>query len=123
MSAPATAKNWPIGRAPRRIELLGEKTKRPESAQHIIEFPGGAVEVSRLDDGSYWAHIIVNRDGFGDGDGDGLTSANGSVVDARIDYAHPRGVEGIAAHGEIQQVAVLIRSKKPPRVVVKAGGK
>ncbi|MHB1265894.1 MAG: hypothetical protein ACYC1S_16015, partial [Gemmatimonadaceae bacterium] len=61
MSDKFTAKNWPITSAPKRIELLGDRMKRPEPAQHIIEFPGGAVEVSRTSDGSYWAHIIVHR--------------------------------------------------------------
>lgn len=111
----ATAKSWTIDKAPRRINLLGDKN-RPESAQHIIEFPGGAVEVSRLDDGTYWAHIIVNRSGFGANDGDGLTAARGSVVDARIDRQHPDGVAGIESHERIEQIAVLIRPSK-------AGGK
>ena len=40
-----TSVNMLIEKAPRRIELLGDKTLRPEPAQHIIEFPGGAVYV------------------------------------------------------------------------------
>lgn len=46
--------------APEKITLLGSKQK-PEPAQHIIEFPGGAIEVSRCSDGvHYWAHIHIN---------------------------------------------------------------
>jgi hypothetical protein len=39
--AHVTTRNYLIDRAPKRIELLGDKTKRPEPASHIIEFPGG----------------------------------------------------------------------------------
>jgi hypothetical protein len=35
-----TVKNYQIAKAPKLIRLLGDKTK-PESATHIIEFPGG----------------------------------------------------------------------------------
>lgn len=113
MSAPATAKSWTFDKAPKRLKLLGDKTKKVESAQHIIEFPGGAVEVARLDDGSYWAHIIVNR-GFGGGDSDGLTSARGEVLDSRIDFEDPAlGVRGIEPE-RFTQVAVLIKPRKGP---------
>lgn len=104
-----TAKSWTIDKAPKRIKLLGDKTK-PESAQHIIEFPGGAVELSRTMSGDYWAHIIVNRTDFDGNDGQGLNSARGVVVDARIDREHPDGVVGIEKHERIEQVAVLIRA-------------
>jgi hypothetical protein len=67
-----TTRNYLIDEAPRRIELLGDKTRRPEPATHIIEFPGGAVELSRTSDGNYWAHIIVNRDFALPGDIEGM---------------------------------------------------
>lgn len=105
-----TVKNWTIDKAPKRIALLGD-VRRPESAQHIIEFPGGAVEISRTSEGDYWAHIIVNRKGFGEGDSDGLSSANAEVIASRIDRAHPRGVDDIEDCGAIDQIAVLIRRK------------
>jgi hypothetical protein len=101
-----TAVNRLIGRAPKRIELLGDKTQRPEPAQHVIEFPGGAIEVSRTSDGNYWAHIIVHH---GEpGDSAGFTSARGKVIDSRIGRAYPHGVGSIDNHAEIEQVAVLI---------------
>ena len=106
----STAKNWPIDRAPKRIELLGDKTKRPEPAEHIIEFPGGAIEVSRTSTGDYWAHIIVNR-GFADRDQDGMHAARGEVVDARIDSA--AGVLDVADADTMTQIAVRIRSVRP----------
>lgn len=107
-----TAKSWTIDKAPRRITLLGDKTKRPESAQHIIEFPGGAIELTRTVDGNYWAHIIVNRRAFAGNDGDGLNSARGEVIDARIDK-QSGGVDAIEGHERIEQVAVLVRAVKP----------
>lgn len=104
-----TAKNWPIDKAPKRVELRGDKTKKPESAQHIIEFPGGAIELSRTSDNEYWAHIIVNR-GWGGGDSDGLTSARGEVVGSRIDCA--AGVIDVPHADSLTQIAVRIRSKR-----------
>lgn len=107
-----TAKNWTIDKAPKKVNLLGDKTKKIESSQHIIEFPGGAIEVARLDNGDYWAHIIVNR-GFGAGDGDGMTSAKGEIVDTRIDFEDPKiGVRDIEPKEPFTQIAVRIRSKK-----------
>ncbi|AEQ96752.1 hypothetical protein WMO32_10405 [Xanthomonas oryzae pv. oryzicola] len=101
-----TAKQMTIGKAPRMIQLFGDKTRKVKSAQHIIEFPGGAIEVSRCTDGSYWAHIIVNH-GFGDGDGDGLSSANGAVMNSRIvrDGEH---VQSLGECERITQIAVRI---------------
>ena len=67
-----TCKSYIVGKAPKHIKLLGDKTQ-PECAQHIIEFPGGAIELSRTSDGNYWAHIIINRN-YADNDCDGLLS-------------------------------------------------
>lgn len=107
-----TAKAWTIGSAPKRIALLGDKTKRPESAQHIIEFPGGAVELTRTTDGHYWAHIIINRRAFAGNDGNGLNAARGEVIDARLEK-QSGCVEGIDGHECIEQIAVLVRAVKP----------
>jgi hypothetical protein len=105
-----TAKNYQIARAPKRIALLGDKTKRPEPAQHIIEFPGGAIELSRCSNGDYWAHIIVNRSHAVD-DTEGLKSAVAEVVDARVDMTD--GVMPLPVSLEdVDQIAVLIRRKR-----------
>lgn len=45
----------------KNIHLQGDKRIKTEPAQHIITFPGGSVEVSRCEDGTYWAHIARNR--------------------------------------------------------------
>ena len=104
-----TAKNYQFDKAPKRITLLGD-AKRPEPAQHIIEFPGGAVEVSRCEDGTYWAHIIVNRR-EAIPDCDGLKSRIGEVVASRVDWG--KGVVGLdePVEGEIEQIAVRVRSR------------
>lgn len=108
MSEAFTAKNFNIKKAPKRIELLGDKTKRPESAQHIIEFPGGAIEVSRTTDGNYWAHIIVHRGEIVD-DTEGRTGAIGKIVGSRIGRSYPHDVSDIENADDIEQIAVLIR--------------
>lgn len=102
-----TAQVAQLGRAPKRILLLGDKA-RPESAQHVIEFPGGAVEVSRTTEGEYWAHILVNR-GQVIEDADGYVSAQGAVVGHRI-YRSESGFQELEDAAAIEQIAVLIRS-------------
>jgi hypothetical protein len=105
-----TCKSYMFDKAPKRIELLGDKTKKVESAQHIIEFPGGAVEVSRTSDGNYWAHIIINR-AYADNDCNGLYNRFGEIVGGRIDC--DEGVCEIPGYEDITQIAILI---KPTRV-------
>jgi hypothetical protein len=101
-----TAKNWLIDRAPTKIELLGDKTKRPEPAQHIIEFPGGAIEVSRTTDGRYWAHIIVEDERWG--------RTRGRVVGTRlaIDGEPLQEIADEPRRSGIRQIAVLIEAIK-----------
>jgi len=111
MSEAFTAKVYQVGKAPKRITLLGDK-KRPESAQHIIEFPGGAIEVSRTSDGNYWAHIIVNRGDVID-DAEGRVSARGVVISSRVDDGlHIRGINDEHRMEETRQIAVLIKVKR-----------
>jgi hypothetical protein len=98
-----------VKKAPKKIELLGDKTKKPESAQHIIEFPGGAIELSRTSDGNYWAHIIVNRR-FANNDFEGMHNKFGEIVGARIDCAD--GVMEVPSYEEITQIALLIKPIK-----------
>jgi len=95
------------------ITLKGNPGK-PESATHIIEFPGGSIEVSRTTDGDYWAHIAVNTGQVLD-DANGYHGANGRIVGTRIDrtidYNGP-SVEDIPEHGMIQHLAVRIAVQK-----------
>lgn len=109
-----TAINDLFDNAPARRVLRGDKKRKPEPAMHIIEFPGGAIELSRLDDGSYWAHIIVNRGEALDIQ-KGLTGARGTVVDSRIDW-HQRRLEaipGLPDQANLTQLAVRIVPEFP----------
>ncbi len=106
-----TSKVSQYGKGAKRIELLGDKTKRPESAQHVIEFPGGAIELSRTTDGDYWAHIIINRGTVID-DAEGRVSAHGEVIGSRIGRAGHPDIDGIEAEHAVEQIAVLIRTVK-----------
>lgn len=101
-----TCKVYMFDKAPKEIKLLGNKDIRPEPAQHVIEFPGGAIELTRTTDGNYWAHIIVNRKHRVD-DTKGFHAAFGRIIGARIDADD--GVHPLREYEEINQVAVLIR--------------
>jgi hypothetical protein len=46
------------------IKLKGDK-RNPESAEHIIVFPGGSISVARTSNDEYWAHIEVNHPEMG----------------------------------------------------------
>ncbi len=113
-----TAKNWNIDKAPRRVELLGDKQKKPEPAQHIIEFPGGAIEVSRTSDGNYWAHIIINQAQRVD-DAEGRESAFGQIIGSRLCASGQMGVSDLPNAERITQIAVLIQ---PARELAEAVG-
>jgi ribosomal protein S8E len=89
------------------IELKGNP-KNPESAQHIIKFPGGSIEVSRTTEGNYWAHIEVNRNPPSADGGGVRESARGRVAESRVSYEGASAVSSIPDHGEITHMAVLV---------------
>lgn len=105
-----TAINDLFDDAPARRVLRGDKKKKPDPAQHIIEFPGGAVEVSRLDDGSYWAHIIVNRRQALESLAPGMDSAFERVVSSRVDWDERRleAIPSLPDEANLTQIAVRI---------------
>lgn len=98
-----------FGSAPARRVLRGDK-RRPEPGTHIIEFPGGAVEVSRLEDGTYWAHVSINR-GQALRCQSGLHGATGEVIDSRIDWAGRRleAIPALPDGASLTQISVLIQ--------------
>ncbi len=88
------------------IELKGDP-KRPESAEHIILFPGGSISVCRTTDDKYWAHITVNHNKPISGAGM-MDSKRGEIEFVRIDT--PDGVKEIDHQGT-DHFAVLISTK------------
>ncbi len=87
------------------ITLKGDKRK-PESATHIIEFPGGSIELSRTSNNEYWAHISVNRGQIID-DADGYHGDAGRIVTGRIDRTEGH-VEDLPGCETIHHLAVRI---------------
>lgn len=85
------------------IKFNGDR-KNPEPGTAVIEFPGGHVEVSRTQDGQYWAHVEVTDPQ--------------NIQRSRIDYTH----EGYVATGcsipeiphadKIRHMAILIGVNK-----------
>lgn len=87
------------------IELKGDP-KNPESAEHIIKFPGGSISVCRTSDNKYWAHINVNK-GQKIDDIENL-SKNGEIETIRMDT--PNGVKTVES-GDTDHFAILISTK------------
>lgn len=90
------------------IELKGNP-KNPESAEHIIKFPGGSIAVCRTTNNKYWAHIEVY-----DGKLLGETvreSAQGRIVETRLDYTDRAPIGEILEPARISHIAVLIETK------------
>ena len=110
-SSQITTKSFLYDDAPGKIRLLGDKTIRPEPATHIIEFPGGAIELSRTSENDYWAHIIVDHDFALPDDCEGLRGAYGEIVGSRIDYEFPAepNVVPVPDAEQVRQIAILIR--------------
>ena len=95
------------------VELKGNP-KKPEPAQHLIKFPGGAIELSRTEDNEYWAHIIVNHNEAGNDIGGERERAHGVIVDSRVDMDHPlTDILKIPGHEMVNHIAVRIRTKMP----------
>jgi hypothetical protein len=102
-----TAKSYDISKAPKQINLIGSKAK-PEPAQHIINFPGGAVEVTRTTEGNYWAHVIVFTDGHINKNGDNIA---GEVVGSRVTRDNALNIPDIEDQEHVKQIAVLVKPR------------
>jgi hypothetical protein len=99
----ATAKEFEMGKSANKIELKGD-VKNPESAEHIIVFPGGSISVCRTSDNQYWAHISVNSDKAINGAGT-RSSKTGVIEVIRVDTLN--GVKEVEPV-ETDHFAVLI---------------
>ncbi len=100
-------------KTPKHLRLFGDKAKQIESAQHVIEFPGGAIELSRTTDGSYWAHILINHS-YATDDCEGFRSSLGSIIDSRLDNGQT--IEKLPNQATISQVAIRIKPSLEIRV-------
>ena len=86
------------------IELKGDPRK-PESAEHIIIFPGGSISVCRTSDNEYWAHIHVNKKQVIP---DTIEhSSAGLIVDSRLDYIQ-KDTQDIPDLAALEHLAVRI---------------
>lgn len=90
---------------PQATHMIFEGDKRnPEPPTGVITFPGGHVEVSRCENGDYWAHVYV------------VGSEN--ITESRIDYASPEnahlhGIPQIPAANDIQHIAIRVANNRP----------
>jgi len=93
-----------------KVIRLEGNPKKPESAQHIIIFPGGSIEVSRTTNDEYWVHVEVHKGPAGSG---GLREEKvGRVVDSRVDYDYPRTqIDHLPHESDITHMAVRITTK------------
>ena len=94
-----------------KVTLLQGDQRNPESATHIIKFPGGSIEVSRTSDEEYWVHVWVNKGQVIEGSI--AQGARGSIVDTRLDYVHPLPMEDIPQIEALEHIAVRISNPSP----------
>jgi hypothetical protein len=99
-----------MGDTAKVIVLKGDR-RNPESAEHIIVFPGGSISVTRTSNNEYWAHIEVNHPEKGQLIGEAVRESKlGEVVGARADYTRI-GVRSITTEG-LEHVAIRIRTTR-----------
>ena len=89
------------------IEIKGNP-KNPESAEHIIKFPGGSISVCRTTNNEYWVHMEVNDIEIGESI---RQSVLGEIVTGRLDYRRPgSSVEKIDIK-DLNHVAIRVKMK------------
>ena len=92
------------------IHLKGNP-REPESAEHIIKFPGGSISVCRTSDNQYWAHIEVNHEGIID---DAFRESKiGKIEATRLEYFRPPGeIKELQDTDDLTHIAVKIKTGK-----------
>ena len=91
------------------VELFGDR-KRPEPEYFRVRFPGGDVDLVRLDDGSYWVHVRVNRPDDG---GNPQERIFAQITDARLDVRGKHAAEtdaGDFKHPGLYHLAVRVQA-------------
>lgn len=89
--------------------ILNGDPSDPESAQYIVEFPGGSLEVSRTSNDEYWAHIVVHKGRILE---DTMATRNGTVVDSRVEFVNngePLEVLELPDQDRIYHIAVRVK--------------
>ena len=102
-----------MGETAKTIVLKGNP-KKPESAEHIIIFPGGSIGVCRTTNNEYWAHIEVYHQSQEPELTDGIReSMHGEVIDSRIDYVYPNDPNIVTMQNmaDIHHIAIRIKTK------------
>jgi len=94
--------------SPSKIFTIFGDPKKPEPATHAMTFPGGNIEVSRVGDDEYWAHISINIDEPVEGTSI-QKSKQGSIVSGRV--TRLAGVDQIEDLETVRHLAVKIKTK------------
>ena len=87
------------------IELKGSPNN-PESAEHIIIFPGGSISVCRTSNNDYWAHIEINNKEVVSETV--RQSVLGKIVKTRLDY--PNDIKEIKNLKNLNHIAIRIKT-------------
>lgn len=99
-----------MGEVVQGVRLFGNPQK-PEPEHFRVCFPGGDVDLVRLDDGSYWIHLRVNRPD----DGDDPDREFAKITDARLDVHGKHVAEtkvGDFKHPGLYHVALKVKSER-----------
>jgi len=103
----ATAQVFKYGeKKAKEIDLFGDPKIKIESAEHIINFPGGSFSVTRTSNDEYWVHVAVNKDDTVDDIS--KLSKNGGIKTIRMDT--PDGVKTLD-EPDTDHFAILISTK------------
>ena len=104
----STAQTFKYGeKKAKQIDLYGDPKIKIESAEHIINFPGGSFSVTRTSNDEYWVHISINKDVVIDDVP--YLSKMGNIERIRIDT--PDGVKSIDPQ-DTDHFAILVSTKK-----------
>ncbi len=94
------------------VELFGNP-KKPEPEHFRVYFPGGDIDIARLDNGDYWVHLRVDRPEDG---GDPYREGGfARIVDGRLDVHGKHSAEtnaGDFKHPGLYHVALRVHHER-----------